>query len=131
MRRRTRNLPYNPILRERARELRKNMTLAEILLWKQLKGKQRLGHDFHRQKPIDEYIVDFFCLDLMLAIEIDGRSHDHKRERDEARQRRLETLGVRFLRFWDSEVKSDMAGVVARIDEWILKHGDADRGDGG
>jgi len=55
-------LPYNPMLKERAREPRKNSTLSEVLLWRHLKGKQMLGHDFDRQKPIGNFIVDFFCL---------------------------------------------------------------------
>ena len=51
--------------------------------------------------PLDEYIVDFYCKDLLLAIEVDDRRHDFKRDRDGDRQRRLESLGIRFLRFWD------------------------------
>jgi very-short-patch-repair endonuclease len=113
------NLPYNPRLRQLARELRNNSTLAEILLWQQLKGGQRKGHDFHRQKPIDEYIVDFFSPDLMLAVEIDGKSHRLKGEEDEKRQAALEALGVRFLRFDDRLVKSDIDAVVRAIDGWI------------
>ena len=62
-------------LKEKARELRNNSTTSEIKLWMYLKNKQMLGYDFHRQKPLDEYIVDFFCNELMLAIEIDGLSH--------------------------------------------------------
>lgn len=58
-------LPYNPALKEKARELRNNSTKTEILLWRFLKGKQLRGYDIHRQKPIDEYIVDFFCTDLI------------------------------------------------------------------
>jgi len=61
-------LPYNPVLKEKARELRNNSTRTEILLWTFLKGRQLHGYDFHRQKPIDEYIVDFFCNELMLAV---------------------------------------------------------------
>lgn len=89
------------------------------MLWQQLKGAKRGGCDFHRQKPVDEYIVDFFAADLMLAIEIDGESHDLKGRRDEARQRRLESLGIRFLRFDDALVKSDLDAVVRMIDGWI------------
>jgi very-short-patch-repair endonuclease len=63
-------IPYNPKLKEYARQLRNNSTRSEIILWKYLKGKQMLGYDFHRQKPIDNYIVDFFCSELMLAIEL-------------------------------------------------------------
>jgi len=69
-------LPYNPKLKPLAKALRKNMTLAEVLLWNKLKQKQMLKYDFDRQRPIDNYIVDFYCKDLMLAIEIDGSSHE-------------------------------------------------------
>jgi very-short-patch-repair endonuclease len=90
-----------------------------VLLWQQLKAGKRKGYDFHRQKPIDEYIVDFFATDLMLAVEIDGESHRLKGPEDEERQRRLEALGVKFLRLEDSAVKSDMDAIVQAIDNWI------------
>jgi very-short-patch-repair endonuclease len=81
---------YNPRLKETARMLRKNMTLGEILLWKELKGKKLLGYDFHRQKPIDDYVFDFYCPMLKLIVEIDGDSHDGKEEADRLRQTKLE-----------------------------------------
>lgn len=68
-------IPYDPKLKMLVRKLRNNSTLSEVLLWLELKGKQMKGYDFHRQKPIDNYIVDFFCHELMLAIEIGGISH--------------------------------------------------------
>ena len=71
-------IPYDPKLKEITKKQRNTSTLSEILLWKQLKGKQMVGYDFHRQKPLDKYIVDFFCNELLLAIEIAGRSHFHK-----------------------------------------------------
>ncbi len=115
-------IPYNPKLKERARELRRNMTKAEIRLWKAIKGKQILDYDFDRQRPIIEYIVDFYCKKLNLAIEVDGFTHDLKEEKDRRRQERLEALGVRFLRFWDSEVKNDLAGCLDRLRAWILEN---------
>ena len=63
---------YDKGLKEKARFLRNNSTLTEVLLWNELKSGQRRGYDFHRQKPILHWIVDFFCYDLMLAIEVDG-----------------------------------------------------------
>src|SRR4030066_2270943 len=111
-------LSYNPMLKERARELRKNSTLSEVLLWRHLKGRQMLGHDFDRQKPIGNFIVDFFCNELMLAIEIDGDSHNYKAARDDERQRRLEVFGIRFLRFADRDVKRNMEGVISVIENW-------------
>jgi very-short-patch-repair endonuclease len=112
-------LPYNPRLKQIARLLRRNMTLAEILLWNQLKNKQLLRYDFHRQKPIDEFVVDFFCPKLLLAVEIDGDSHEGKLESDSQRQHDIEKFGVRFLRFSDEEVKQNLEGVIDAIAYWI------------
>jgi len=112
-------LKYNPSLKEKARELRNNSTNTEILLWKYLKDKQLCGLDFHRQKPIDEFIVDFFCPELMLAIEIDGLSHIGKEEYDMERQSKLEKLGVRFLRFKDEDVFYNCDFVMREIEKWI------------
>lgn len=111
---------YNPALKEKARELRNNSTKTEILLWKFLKGKQLRGYDFHRQKPIDEFIVDFFCPVLMLAIEIDGVSHIGKEIYDSERQVKLEKLGVRFLRFKDDDVFYNCDFVMKEIERWIV-----------
>jgi very-short-patch-repair endonuclease len=112
-------IPYNPALKEKARELRNNSTRTEILLWTFLKGKQLRGYDFHRQKPIDEYIVDFFCNGLLLAVEIDGVSHIGKELYDTKRQNRLEKLGVTFLRFNDEDVFYNCDYVVKEIEKWI------------
>ncbi|MBN2165152.1 MAG: DUF559 domain-containing protein [Marinilabiliaceae bacterium] len=96
-------IPYNPKLKELARKLRNNSTKSEIILWGYLKGKQMYGYDFHRQKPIKDYIVDFFCKDLMLAIELDGYSHtlDEVFEKDEVKDQNLNELGITVLRFND------------------------------
>ncbi len=110
---------YNPKLKQLSRELRNNSTLSEVLLWNQLKGRKMKGYQFMRQKPIDNYIVDFFCSKLRLIIEIDGDSHIDKREEDEMRQRRLEGLGLTVLRFSDVEVKRQMDGVLRAIESWI------------
>jgi len=112
-------LSYNPALKEKARQLRNDSTKTEILLWTFLKGRQLCGYDFHRQKPIDEYVVDFFCNELMLAIEIDGVSHIGKELYDAKRQSRLEKLGVRFLRFKDDDVFYNCDYVVREIEKWI------------
>ena len=114
-------ITYDPKLKDLARQLRKNSTLSEVLLWNYLKGKQMLDYDFDRQKPIDNYIVDFFCNELMLAIEIDGDTHNYKIDKDEFRQKKLEGLGVRFLRFTDEDVKKNIEGVVMAIEDWIRR----------
>lgn len=108
-------LPYNPKLKALARELRNRSTLSEVLLWNQLKSRQAGGYQFLRQKPIDNYIVDFFCYELMLAIEIDGQTHDHKTTEDAIRQQRLESLGIVVLRFLGIDVKRNMEGVLKSI----------------
>lgn len=111
--------PYNLGLKDRARALRKNMTRAEVLLWTKLKGKQMCGYDFDRQRPLDQYIVDFYCKELCLAIEIDGWSHALKGARDVARQKRLDSLGVQFLRFTEQEVVAGLQSVADQIEMWI------------
>ena len=112
-------IPYQPHLKQLARQLRNNSTLAEVLLWHELKSRKIYGYDFDRQKPLDAYIVDFYCKELQLAIEIDGDSHDYSYPEDISRQHRLEALGVHFLRFTDAEVKQDMANVLRTIEIWI------------
>jgi very-short-patch-repair endonuclease len=112
-------IPYNPKLKEYARKLRKNSTFTEIMVWNYLKGKQVRGYDFDRQKPIDNYIVDFYCKDLNLAIEIDGESHYGNEKRDEEKDNRLNKLGVSVLRFDDMEVRHQLDKVIKQIEEWV------------
>ena len=112
-------IPYKPWLKEYARKLRNHITFTEILLWGFLKKKQMLGYDFDRQRPIDNFIVDFYCKDLFLAIEIDGESHYGNRDKDEKRDLRLNELGVTVLRFDDLEVRHNTEGVLKYIEKWI------------
>lgn len=120
-------LPYNPELKQLARELRKNGTLSEVLLWDELK-KKKLGFEFHRQVPIKNYIVDFFCHELMLAIEVDGSSHDSENQfkLDQTRQQEIEELGVTFIRIDDLEIKTNLDGVIrylsVKLDEIKTEH---------
>lgn len=101
--------------------MRNNMTPSERKLWKHLKGKQMLGYDFDRQRPIDQFIVDFYCKALRLAIEVDGSCHDspEAQEKDRRRQAILESLGVRFLRFRNEEVQHHIGDVLATISVWV------------
>lgn len=111
-------IPYRPDLREKAKQLRKNSTLAEVLLWEEIKGR-KLGTQFHRQVPMLNYIVDFYCHELQLAIEVDGDSHDEKVEYDQQREQDLKAYGVKFLRFEDIDVKRNIRFVVEEIFHWI------------
>jgi very-short-patch-repair endonuclease len=113
---------YNPRLKKLARQLRRNSTLGEVLLWNELKRKQMMGYDFHRQKPIGEYIVDFYCPRLRLVIEIDGDSHFMREKKDAERQQKLEGVGLRFLRLDDLDVKFQMEKVLVTIRQWIEQH---------
>jgi len=113
----TRNyLPhYNPKLKNLARELRHNSTFAEVLLWLNIKGKS-YGYEFHRQVPVDEFIVDFYCHEIKLAIEIDGNTHDYNYDKDEKRQSQMERLGIRFIRFSDYDVKHNINDVLRTLE---------------
>lgn len=115
-------IPYNPKLKKYARELRNNCTFTEILMWNYLKKKQLLGYDFDRQRPIGNYIVDFYCKDLMLAIEIDGESHYGNEGKDKKRDIRLNELGVTVLRFDDLEVRFNTEKVLTEIELWIKEN---------
>ncbi len=111
-------IPYNPKLKELAKTLRNNSTLSEVLLWKNIKGKS-LGVEFHRQVPILEYIVDFYCHELRLAIEIDGEIHEYQYLEDAQRQGEIEKYGVTFLRFQNIDIKYNMFSVLMIIEEKI------------
>ncbi|HOA24696.1 MAG TPA: endonuclease domain-containing protein [Aggregatilineales bacterium] len=87
-------------LREIARDLRSNQIPAERHLWKHLSQRQRLGFKFRRQHVIDRFIVDFYCAESALVIELDGGIHCLTEERDAARQEYLESLGLTVLRFY-------------------------------
>jgi very-short-patch-repair endonuclease len=117
-------ITYHPRLTEYARDFRNNPTPSEALLWQRLKGKQLCGFDFHRQKPLGYYIVDFFCNELMLAIEIDGSVHndDYNKIKDAQRQDQLEDLGIRFLRFSAKDIMNDVECVLKVIEEWIERN---------
>ncbi len=110
-------IPYGRHLKPLARNLRKQGILAEVILWKQLKNKS-LGVEFHRQVPIDAYIVDFYCHELKLAIEVDGSTHklETAAANDLIRQSKLESLGLRVIRFQDADVRFNLVRVVESIE---------------
>ena len=115
---------YNPKLKEFARQLRNDSTRTEIFLWLKLKGKQIYGYDFHRQKPIDNYILDFFCYELMLGIEVDGYSHQFLEvyNKDGLKEKRMNELGIAVLRFSDDEVLNEMENVLRAIEYYIFEY---------
>ena len=116
-------IPYNPKLTAFARQLRNDSTKTEIFLWLKIKGKQMHGYDFHRQKPIDNYILDFFCYELMLGIEVDGYSHEFLEvyNKDGIKEKRMNELGITVLRFSDEEVLKDMENVIRAIEFFIYE----------
>jgi len=83
-----------------------------------------MGYDFHRQKPVDEYILDFFCYELMLGIELDGLTHQwpETAEKDAKKQQRINELGITVLRFNDSMVMNDIENVLRAIEGYAIDH---------
>jgi very-short-patch-repair endonuclease len=100
-----------------AHMLRKRMTRQEVILWVRLREMREQGFHFRRQSPIADYIVDFECRRRRLIVEVDGMQHgfDGHRERDAARDRLLNELGYRVLRFGNSEINQNMEGVLEAI----------------
>ena len=120
-------LPYNIDLKQFSRRLRKNSTLGEILLWQKLRAGGMMNYTFNRQKPLERYIVDFYCKPLNLVIEIDGSTHDDETGfiKDEKRQTIVEDLGLSFIRFNDIDVKVNMQNVLRTIENYILDYEEA------
>jgi very-short-patch-repair endonuclease len=112
-------LPYNKNLKKFARELRKNQTDAETFLWQKLRKRQLKNCQFYRQRIICNYIVDFYCPDAKLVIEIDGGQHysDEGKAKDASRDRHLADLGLIVMRISAREVFENTAGVLESIFE--------------
>ncbi|MBL4665663.1 MAG: endonuclease domain-containing protein [Nitrospinaceae bacterium] len=106
--------------RAKRKSLRKKMPPAEMALWQVLRNRQANGHKFRRQYSVDRYILDFYCPSAKLAIEIDGDSHftESAVQADRVRQKAIEELGIRFLRFTNQEVYESLDDVFDKI----LKH---------
>ena len=109
--------PYNKNLKLPSRDLRSNMTDAEQWLWQRLRRKQILGLQFYRQKPILNFIVDFYCSAAKLVIECDGGQHYTAEglEADRARDQALAQLGLNMLRFDNRQILTEIDGVVEKI----------------
>ena len=112
------------MLKEVAKKLRRNVTFSEVKLWNELKNGKMLGYDFDRQRPIGNYIVDFYCKDLQLALEVDGITHLDEKIilKDKVRQDELETFGVNFLRFDALLIVNKVESVLKEIQNWILEY---------
>lgn len=115
-------LPYNSKLAERAKELRKNMTKPEQRMWFEILGSKKFEElNFLRQRPIDNYIVDFYCAELKLVIEIDGDSHAEKEKYDEIRTDVLENYGLKIIRYENREIMNNLAGVYEDLYEQVFQ----------
>jgi len=101
----------------RAVELRNNMTLAEQVLWEELRKKETFKVRFKRQHPVDIFVLDFYCHQYKLAIEVDGEIHLRKevQEHDDGRSHDIEKLGIKILRFTNREVLESIEVVRQRI----------------
>ena len=110
-------LRYKAQLKHKARQLRKNMTDSERVLWSRLRGKQISDVQFYRQKPIGEYIVDFFAPRTKLVVEVDGSQHleGEQAKKDRCRDEYLATVGLKVLRFNSREVLEETDAVVEVI----------------
>ncbi|HEU4885757.1 MAG TPA: endonuclease domain-containing protein [Longimicrobium sp.] len=111
----SRNTSYQ--VRQAAREMRKNPTLAEKALWIVLRNRAVNGLRFRRQHTLDGLVLDFYCAEVRLCVELDGGVHDtaDQLERDSARTAYLQARGIRVLRFRNEEVLTDMRSVLTRI----------------
>jgi very-short-patch-repair endonuclease len=107
-------LPYDPRLRKRAANLRRAGMLHEVLLWNQLKHGQLNGLDFDRQKIIGSYIVDFYCAERAVVVEVDGASHIDK-PGAEKRETYLEGLGLTVIHIAAADVLGNMDGVIEML----------------
>ena len=111
---------YDRKLRQQARQLRKHPTTAEQLLWQQLRSR-KLGYKFRRQHALHGFIVDFYCYELMLIIEVDGSIHDHQQERDQLKDQKLTSHHYKVLRFKNHEIANNLAKVINIIKCYLTK----------
>nr|NQU92957.1 endonuclease domain-containing protein [Bacteroidota bacterium] len=106
-----------PEIFDRAQQLRKKMTEAEANLWKRLRNRKFEGLKFRRQHPVNRFIVDFYCHEKRLVVEVDGSIHDLKevKERDEGREEDLKNLGLTIVRFTNEEILNDISTVLEKL----------------
>ena len=114
----------------RARQLRQEQTPGEAMLWEQLRDRRLAGYKFRRQHPPGRFVVDFYCAETRLIVELDGPVHDQQHERDATREAALRAQGYQFIRFTNAEINSDLAGVCQRIIEALRRPSPAAAGVG-
>ncbi|MBM3920941.1 MAG: endonuclease domain-containing protein [Sphingomonadales bacterium] len=114
-------IPYKPYLKGIAQKLRNNSSKPEIIFWNQIKQNKCKGYDFHRQKPLLNYIVDFYCPELNLIIEIDGKYHDseNQSEKDAERDEALKEWNLTVIRIAASEILNDVSEVMGILESQI------------
>ncbi len=116
---------YNKNLQPLANKNRKDMTKAEACIWKYvLGGKQMMGYQFRRQRPVLNFIADFMCKELMLIIEVDGLTHhwEELAKKDKIREDALRTIGFNILRFSDDEILNDINNVIREIEGYVFDY---------
>ena len=108
-------------LRTRRKQLRNNMPTAELMLWAYLKTKRLKGYKFRRQYSVANYIIDFYCVKAKLGIEIDGDSHFRKGVvvYDRNRQREIEALGIKVIRFTNKQIYENINEVIEKISSFL------------
>ncbi len=116
-------IPYDPKLKELAKELRNNSTLGEVILWKKLRNRQLMGYDFHRQKPLLNYIVDFYSGSLSLVIELDGNSHNRSEVqlKDAQKEKAIKEYDITVLRFTETQVRFQIDDVMRVLEDYVLR----------
>ena len=113
-------LPFRNDLKEKARVNRKNMNRPEAKLWYEiLSNRKFLGYRFLRQKPVEDYILDFFCSKLKLGIEIDGESHNEQKEYDKMRTLNLKKIGIKLIRYSNADIMCNLEGVYFDLEQKI------------
>jgi very-short-patch-repair endonuclease len=103
-----------------AKNLRKNSTELEAILWSRLRAGRLEGYKFRRQHPMGDYVVDFVCPDKWVVVEIDGSQHQERKDADKIRDAFLRERGYRVLRFWNNDVLQNIEGVIDRIEQHVL-----------
>jgi len=116
------NLGASSQIKMKAKELRKRLTSSEKILWNYLKKRQQSGAYFRRQHPYGIYVLDFFCFEAKLVIEVDGEIHLNKVEYDDERTIYLESSGLTVLRFKNHEIESKIQIVIEEINKYLSRN---------